>query len=405
MEQNASTNAVMGTVVAPNGPDTIVPYGHPAPPPTPQPITVSTSLPQAIQNVWYFKALSISGGVSPYTVSLAGGSLPSGLTLQPNGVISGTASSTAVTSTFTIQVNDSNYPPDAATFPFTLTVQAASTAPPPCGGAASSGWLPPPPPPLNCASGTNTTPGGTATATSSGTEGRVSVTAHGTGSLTVGEYVTPPSGGVSFRAGDYFDLALSSSNTFTSVTVVDCALGGGTSLMWLNPAANAGVGAWVAVSPETYNASTHCVTATFSSTSSPPLSALNGTIFGAVLPAETVSVSRGGSSPYSISGSVVSGAVTITPGPIVTQVGGTVTLSGASGQPVMVTIKTSCIFGVCAGTFSVSDPASGVNFTTPITVTLGSASSGKARGDGIVFPGPGLSNSYPLSWSVTVSTS
>ncbi len=402
---NTATDTGSGTISAPNGPGTIVTYGHPAPPPPPPSISVSTSLPAAIQNVLYWRNLMPSGGISPYTVSLASGSLPSGLTLMANGIITGTPTSTATTSTFAVLVTDSNYPPDTTTATMTLTVQPASTTPPPCGGLASAGWLPPPPPPLNCASGSNTVPSRTATATSTGTAGHVTVTAHGTGGLTVGQYALPPSGGVSFRATNFFDLALSSSNTFTSITVVDCALGGATSLMWFNPAANAGAGAYLPVNPETYNAGTHCVTATFSSISSPPISALNGTIFGGALPAETVSLTKGGPSPYSVSGSVVSGAVTITPGPLLTKVSGTVMVSGSGGQPVTFTISATCVFGVCAGTFSVSDPGAGVNFTTPLTVTAGTVNANRAGGQGLVLPGPGLKNAYPLSWNVTVSSS
>jgi hypothetical protein len=402
---NTATHASGGTLAAPNGPGTVIPYGHPAPPPPPQPITIGTSLPQAIQNVTYWRALSVTGGVGSYSFALTSGTLPAGLSLLPTGVIAGTAASNAVTSTFTVKVTDSNYPPDTGSASITLSVQAATTAPPPCGGsAAASGFFPPPPPPLNCTSGTNTRPGGTATATSTGTAGRVSVSATGTGSLTVGQYAAPPSGGVTFRAGNFFDLALSSLNSFTSVTVVDCALGGATSLMWLNPVTVGGTSAYLPVTPETYNPATHCVTVTFSATSSPPISALNGTIFGGVLPSETVSIRTGGSSPYSVTGSVISGAITISGTKASSTVQGTVTLNGSSGQPVTVTVDTTCDRGACTGTFSVADSGTGVSFTTPTTLTQGPVTRNRAGGKGLV-PASGTTSAYPLKWEVTLSPS
>jgi len=404
---NAATHAVVGTITVGALPDTVKAFGDtaPTPPPPPPPVTVtSTGLPAATQNLYYETTLTAANGLSPYTWSLAGGSLPTGLSLLPSGIITGTPTATATTSTFTVSVADSEYPASTATATFTLSVAAASTAPPPCGGEASEGY-PSLPPPLGCASGSNTTPGGTATATTSGSAGTVSVTAHGTGGITVGEYVSAPSD-VPFRAAsNSFDLALSSSNTFTSVTVVDCALAGATQLMWWNAAANGGAGAWQTVSPAVYNPRTRCLTITFSATSSPTLAQLTGTPFAGVLPAETVSISTGGSSPYSLSGTVLSGAITITPGQSVTQVSGSVVLDDASGNTATVTVNAACLFGVCAGTFSVSDPAAGVSFTTPVTATFGQVNANQAGGQGFVFPGPGLKNAYPLSWNVTVATS
>ena len=168
-----------------------------------------------------------------------GGSLPAGLSLSPNGAITGTPSAAAATSTFTVSVADSESPADTGTATLTLNVVAASTAPP--SSAATAGVGSGLTGATACASGSNTTPGGTATATSTTVTGSVSVTAHGTGGITVGQYQTAPAGGVPFRAAsNSFDVALSSLNTFTSVTVVDCALAGATSLQWWNPAASGG---------------------------------------------------------------------------------------------------------------------------------------------------------------------
>ncbi|MFZ0251905.1 MAG: Ig-like domain repeat protein [Acidimicrobiales bacterium] len=404
---NASTHVQVGTIAVAGQPDTVKPFGDTAPPPPPPPPPVritTTSLPGAAQSVYYSTPLAATNGQSPYSWSLSSGALPAGLGLTPSGFITGTPSATATASTFTVKVADSQYPPSTATATFTLGVAPASTAPPPCGGSAAAGYTPVRTPP-NCVTATNTTPGGAASATSTSSTGTITVTAHGTGGFTIGQTGTAPPD-VPFRAAsDAFDLDLSSSNTFTSITVTDCALAGATSLQWWNAAANFGAGAWQAVTPASYNPLSRCLTITFSSTSSPTIAQLDGTTFGGVLAAETVTITKGGSAPYSITGSVLSGAVSITQGPLVTQVAGTVLLSGASGELVTVTINTACVLGVCGGTFSVSDPQAGTSFTTPVTATLGQVSANAASGQGVVLPGPGLKNSYPLSWSVAMATS
>ncbi len=89
-------------------------------------ISSSPTLPQATQNSAYQATLATSGGVGPYTWSVASGStLPSGLTLSSAGVLSGTlASSVGVgTYTFTIKVTDSST--HTASTLFSLGVYAA----------------------------------------------------------------------------------------------------------------------------------------------------------------------------------------------------------------------------------------------------------------------------------------
>jgi len=51
----------------------------------------TTSLPIAAAGVAYSEALAATGGMSPYTWSLTGGSLPTGITLQSDGTLSGTS--------------------------------------------------------------------------------------------------------------------------------------------------------------------------------------------------------------------------------------------------------------------------------------------------------------------------
>ena len=64
-------------------------------------------LPNATQGIPYSLAVTAIGGIGPYTYLVSGGSLPSGLTLNPTtGIISGTPTGSG-TSTFTIQATDS----------------------------------------------------------------------------------------------------------------------------------------------------------------------------------------------------------------------------------------------------------------------------------------------------------
>ncbi len=69
-------------------------------------ITTSSPLPSGTVGVPYNTTLAAAGGTPGYTWTLAGGSLPTGLSLASNGTISGTPSG-AATSNFTVRVTDS----------------------------------------------------------------------------------------------------------------------------------------------------------------------------------------------------------------------------------------------------------------------------------------------------------
>jgi hypothetical protein len=88
-------------------------------------------------------------------------------------------------------------------------------------------------------------------------------------------------------AGEYFDEQVASGSSFSSLTITDCNLNGGTSLEWWNPQADAGAGDWEPVSPTpTYSAGPPaCLSATISSTTSPTLAELTGTVFAVSTPA------------------------------------------------------------------------------------------------------------------------
>jgi len=84
-------------------------------------ITTTSPLPAAKIGVAYSKSLAATGGTSPYTWSLASGTLPAGLSLSSGGVISGTAT-TAGTSTFTVRATDASSPSQSATKTLSMTV-------------------------------------------------------------------------------------------------------------------------------------------------------------------------------------------------------------------------------------------------------------------------------------------
>ncbi|MCX6971145.1 MAG: BACON domain-containing carbohydrate-binding protein [Verrucomicrobia bacterium] len=65
----------------------------------------TSSLPNGTVNAAYSQSLQRSGGESPFTWTVTGGSLPAGLTLSTGGVISGTPT-TQGTSNFTVTVTD-----------------------------------------------------------------------------------------------------------------------------------------------------------------------------------------------------------------------------------------------------------------------------------------------------------
>ena len=86
------------------------------------PMEVTTSaLPTARKGTWYSTLLVASGGKPTLVWSVAGGSLPSGLTLAAGGRISGTPKATG-TWTFTVQVADASTPKNTATRTLSITV-------------------------------------------------------------------------------------------------------------------------------------------------------------------------------------------------------------------------------------------------------------------------------------------
>jgi hypothetical protein len=132
----------------------------------------------------------------------------------------------------------------------------------------------PPPAPAGAqtsASGSSSSSTGTASATIPG----LSVTATGVGAVTIAQYSSAPVGAPHSFAGSgvYFDIHIAPGSTFTSMTIVFSNLGGATSIKWWNGTS------WVSVSPQTYSAKKGTITVTLSSTSTPTIAQLTGTVF------------------------------------------------------------------------------------------------------------------------------
>jgi hypothetical protein len=105
------------------------------------PLTLAAgSLPNGTVGVAYSSLIGISGGTSPYSCSMASGSLPAGLTLGSNCVVSGTPT-TAGTQTVMVKVTDSASPSNTTTGPESITINPASVtltlSSPPAGTAGT----------------------------------------------------------------------------------------------------------------------------------------------------------------------------------------------------------------------------------------------------------------------------
>jgi large repetitive protein len=86
-------------------------------------LTLAT-LPGATVGVPYSATIGVSGGTAPYACSQIGGSLPAGLTLYGNCVVSGTPT-TSGTSTAQVKATDASIPVETVTGPESITVAPA----------------------------------------------------------------------------------------------------------------------------------------------------------------------------------------------------------------------------------------------------------------------------------------
>jgi hypothetical protein len=130
---NVNTTGIIGTLahvhqaaVGVSGP-VIVPLTVTPPPTTIQPplAVTTTSLADGSVGSAYSESLTATGGTTPYTWTVSVGTLPAGLSLGADGVISGTPA-TAGTSSFTVSVSDSATPAATATKALSLAVSATA---------------------------------------------------------------------------------------------------------------------------------------------------------------------------------------------------------------------------------------------------------------------------------------
>jgi hypothetical protein len=101
----------------------------------------TTSLPSGTVGNAYTESLSATGGKKPYSWSIVSGSLPSGLSLDTGGIISGTPTK-AGTYNFTIKVADSSSPQQTATKVLSIVINSPPSGilqVTPSGGLVSSG--------------------------------------------------------------------------------------------------------------------------------------------------------------------------------------------------------------------------------------------------------------------------
>ena len=179
-----------------------------------------------------FTAPASNGGstITGYTVTSAPGGVTASGTTSPitvTGLTNGTAYTFTVTATNAIGTGSAS----AASDSVTPSLSTVFTPPAPPAGATSS----------NGAS--SSSPTGTATAGVTG----LSASGSGVGALTVATYSgNPVVGTVSGGTGAYYDVAVSSGNSFSSLTITITDLGpGGQSIDWWNGTA------WVPFSNQT----------------------------------------------------------------------------------------------------------------------------------------------------------
>lgn len=88
-------------------------------------VITTTTLPDATVNTAYSQVLAAIGGTTPYSWLVTAGTLPAGITLAADGTLSGTPT-TAGTSNFTVQAQDSSSPALTDTQDLSLTVNTVA---------------------------------------------------------------------------------------------------------------------------------------------------------------------------------------------------------------------------------------------------------------------------------------
>jgi hypothetical protein len=206
---------------------------------------------------------------------------------------------------------------------------------------------------------TSTSASDTATASvggsGAGTAGSLSTAASGAGTVAVAQYsADPETTSPPTAVNAYFDVFVPSSSNFSSLQVTDCDLAGGSVVYYYD----ATTSQWTAVSGQTYDAATGCVTFTLGTASTPSLTQLSGTEFGVEDVPPTLTLPGTLSVPYHdpISFSVTAGD---------TQPSDALTLS-ASGLPSGLNFTDNG-----NGTATVTGTVTAVPATYPVTVSAG----------------------------------
>lgn len=92
---------------------------------TPAPVIQTSSLPGLLNGAKYSQQIVATGGVGPLTFKITAGTLPPGLNLNTNGLITGRTTSNGGTFNFTVTVTDQGSPPLTDTADYSLVVAPA----------------------------------------------------------------------------------------------------------------------------------------------------------------------------------------------------------------------------------------------------------------------------------------
>ena len=146
-----------------------------------------------------------------------------------------------------------------------------------------------------------------------------------------------------------------------------------------------------------------CLTITVTSSSSPNLGQLTGTIF-ATQRADWISLQFNGALSYVNAGTAIAGDLRSTPngaGPL-QSLTGQVTIPGAQGSNATVSVRLIRLLGWYVGTIRVTDPSAHLDQTTPIfTQTVSRIGDNGAQGSSnwFTFQNHKLAN-YTLGWVI-----
>ncbi|HET7357110.1 MAG TPA: cell wall-binding repeat-containing protein, partial [Nocardioidaceae bacterium] len=212
--------------------------------------------------------VTVGDNYTPTATSSSG--LPVTLTIDPSssgvcsigatGVVTFDSTGTCVVDAN--QAGNTDYAP-AAQVQQSITVVPHPAPPGPSFPGPVTGWD----------EATSSSPTGTATAT----QGCVTATATGVGTVVAANYASNPVGDPAFRpAGVWFDVQTTGSSAFSRLDVscrVPSSAAGGNTLYWWDGSS------WQMVSGQSFDPGTSTVTATVSETSSPALGDLTGTVF------------------------------------------------------------------------------------------------------------------------------